>query len=87
MQKGDPGSRISPVTLERLFRDTDWTETKLAEQAEVDVSTINRLRNQQRIASLALALRIERVTEGLVGAAEVPMGDHSRRELRALRAS
>ena len=73
------------VKLERLFRTTDWAEGRLARAAEANQSTINRLRRNKRLAGLGLALRIERATDGLVRAEDVPMSTASRRDLLAIR--
>jgi len=73
------------MTLDRLLKEPDWTEERLALAVGVDQSTVNRLRRRGRKASLGLALRIEEATAGIVRAEEVPMSRAARRDLARLR--
>ena len=68
------------MDLSTYFRETKTTATALAEQLGVRVSTITRLREGRRAASLDLALRIERATGGLVRAEDLPAQRTTERE-------
>lgn len=69
------------MRLSELFETTDWTEEDLASEVGVDQSTINRLRNERRTASLGLAVRIERATKGAVRAKDLPLSEQAVRDL------
>ena len=73
------------MKLSRLFVETEWTEEKLAAAVGVSQPTINKLRHEKRSASLGLALRIERATEGLVRADDLPLSRSARRDLEMVR--
>ncbi len=73
------------MTLDRLLKEPDWTEERLAAAVGVDQSTVNRLRRRQRRAGLGLALRIEAATGGLVRAEDLPMSKEARRDLAQVR--
>ena len=75
------------MKLDQLFEKGGWTEHKLAVLAGTGQPTINRLRRGDRTASLGLAFRIERATDGQVRAEDVPLSKKSRRDLRLLRKS
>ena len=69
-----------------FLKQPGWTQERLAGQARTTQGTISHLRMGTRKASLALALRIERATSGMVMAEEVPMTRKARGDLRTVRA-
>lgn len=73
------------MTLETLLERDDWTEGRLAALVGVGQSTINRLRRRKRTASVGLAMRIERATDGLVQAHELPLCEQACIDLQLLR--
>ena len=84
------------VTLDQLLDRQEWTVTRLCAEIaktgpKVWPSTLARLRRegvpeeQQRDASLSLALAIEQATEGMVRAEEVPLSARTRSALARLR--
>ena len=87
------------MRIDELLADPAWTEERLARAvrrhlprgARTSASTICRLkrgaRKQTRAASLALALAIERATDGKVAAEDIPLSPGSRRMLREMRAA
>ena len=77
---------ISVMDLDRLFRNTAWTEASLAEKAGVHQSTINRLRCGAYGAPLGRALQIQRATAGLVKIADLALSEDARIALRMLHA-
>jgi len=74
------------MDLDRLFRNTAWTEASLAEKAGVHQSTINRLRCGAYGAPLGRALQIQRATAGLVKIADLALSEDARIALRMLHA-
>src|SRR5262245_2766877 len=89
------------MRLDQLLDDDEsgWTATRLASEVrrflprgarKTTPSTISRLRRkgdraQTRTASVELALAIERATDGVVTAEEVPLSTEARRMLRFVR--
>lgn len=73
------------MKLERFLKDAQLTDGQFAELLGVDASMVNRLKSGQRKASLVLVLAIERVTEGRVTAADLPVATKTRRALSAMR--
>jgi len=69
------------MTLDKLLRSTEWTETTLAEAVGVGQPTINRLRKKRRTASPQLALEIEKATGGLVKRSDLPITSATRKLL------
>lgn len=69
------------MTLDKLLRSTDWTETTLADSVGVGQPTINRLRKKRRTASPQLALAIEKATKGVVKRTDVPLTAANRKLL------
>lgn len=72
------------MDLDQLFKETDWTEERLAAAVGTNQSTINRLRRRKRTASLGLALRISRATDGQVKPADLPLSDRAATDLALL---
>ena len=60
------------MDLATYLREAGMTASALADAVGVRVSTITRLRDGSRAASLDLALRIERATNGKVTPKELP---------------
>lgn len=86
------------MRLDDLLKRKDWNATKLALRVRAHLprsarktspSTIARLRRgnrtETRTASAELALAIERATDGLVRAEEVPLSPEARRTLKLVR--
>ena len=61
------------MDLDKLSRDTHWTEESLAEMAGVHQSTINRLRDRAYGAPLGRALQIEKLTGGVVRISDIDL--------------
>lgn len=88
------------MRLDELLDRPDWTAVRLAREVRKHMprsarkttpSTIGRLlragsRKQVRTASVELALAIEKATDGLVRAQEVPLSAEAKRVMRVLRA-
>lgn len=81
------------MTLDRYLSGDDVSEQALAEAArrhlpagtKTNQSTINRIRHRERTAGLALALAIERATDGKVRAESLKLSPEDRRLLREVR--
>lgn len=79
------------MKLNGLLRREEWTEEKLAAALRkrgfhrAAQSTINRLRNRKRKASLEFALALEDAVGGLVTAEELPLSKRTRKALRGVR--
>ena len=68
-----------------MLKRPGWTQERVAASARTSQGTISRLTQRRRKAGLGLALRIEKATEGLVRAEDIPMSPSARRDLRELR--
>jgi DNA-binding transcriptional regulator YdaS (Cro superfamily) len=78
------------VKLETYLRRERLTDTAFARRVGASHATIQRLQIagiEARTASLDMALRIEKATQGAVKAEELPISKASRRVLKALRSA
>jgi len=73
------------MELLKAFEVTDWSAAKLADETGTHRSTITRIATNKRTASLGLALRIERITTGLVRAEDLPLTEQARNALQLIR--
>jgi len=77
------------MTIEAYLEAYGITETDLGNacRPRVRQSTINRLINRKRTASVNLTMRLVRASKGQISAEDVPMSRASLRTLTVLRAS
>lgn len=71
------------MNLDRYL--TRESEKKLAKRVGTSISTINRLKNGKKRASVAKALSIEMASDGRVRAEDVPMSPGDLRTVRAFK--
>ena len=82
---------LAAMNLDRLLSREEWTEERLAAAVRklglsgTNQSTINRLRQKTRRASLELSLAIEAACGGLVRAEDLPLSKRTRRALKGVR--
>jgi len=73
------------LKIAQLLDDSHLTQTRLAELAGTSQKTISELASEVGKAALALAVRIELASFGLVSADEVPLYEEDRAALEHLR--
>ena len=73
------------MDLDKLFRDTDWTERELAEYCGVSQPTMNRVRTETADASLGLVVRICCHSAGLVSPKDLPMSEQTKSDVETIR--
>jgi len=73
------------MKLRRFLAESPLTQAALASRAGLDQSTVSRIAAGKKNASLAVALKIEQASGGLVRAEELPISQATRKALRLVR--